>query len=48
MPDPAEVRFYGIDADWPAYRVWWSSNVTYPEAEKPEPGALPLSDTEEG
>lgn len=25
MPDPAEVRFYGIDSDWPAYRVWWSA-----------------------
>lgn len=27
MPDPAEAEFYGLTADWVAYRMWWIRNV---------------------
>lgn len=56
MPDPAEARFLGITEPYDDYRRWWMSTVvglSVPKRRtsgrfKPEPGALPLSDTEEG
>jgi hypothetical protein len=48
MPDPEEARFYGLDKQYEAYRVWWSAHVAYPVIQKPEPGALDLEDGELG